>query len=157
VDVLVVAERTGLPEHGVNKRRLAMVDVCDDGDVAEVVPNGDGHACGSRFVWSGSDRGSRAAPFSLLGPPRTQVRDLVPTIRTIRRNRSSMCSVKLGAGRPDPGRSIHRGVPHLSYGGVRVADWTLPGYTELRELGPGSFGRVALARRHDPGSTLVAI
>jgi hypothetical protein len=38
-----------------------------------------------------------------------------------------------------------------------VADWTLPGYTELRELGTGSFGRVTLARRHDPGETLVAI
>jgi hypothetical protein len=37
-----------------------------------------------------------------------------------------------------------------------VADWTLPGYTELHELGSGGFGRVALAR-HDESGTLVAI
>jgi hypothetical protein len=37
-----------------------------------------------------------------------------------------------------------------------VAGWALPGYTELRELGTGSFGRVVLAR-HDGSGTLVAI
>ena len=37
VDVLVVAERAGLPEHGVHERRLAVVDVRHDGDVAQVV------------------------------------------------------------------------------------------------------------------------
>jgi hypothetical protein len=37
-----------------------------------------------------------------------------------------------------------------------VAGWTLPGYTESRELGTGSFGRVVLAR-HDGSGTLVAI
>jgi eukaryotic-like serine/threonine-protein kinase len=37
-----------------------------------------------------------------------------------------------------------------------VADWRLPGYAELRELGTGSFGRVVLARDEGSG-TLVAI
>ena len=41
-DVLVGAEGAGLPEHGVDERRLAVVDVGDDGDVAEVVSGG-GH------------------------------------------------------------------------------------------------------------------
>ena len=36
-DVLVLAERAGLPEHRVDERRLAVVDVRDDRDVAEVV------------------------------------------------------------------------------------------------------------------------
>ena len=36
VDVLVGAEGARLPEHGVDERRLAVVDVGDDGDVAEV-------------------------------------------------------------------------------------------------------------------------
>lgn len=37
-----------------------------------------------------------------------------------------------------------------------MAGWTLPGYTELRELGTGSFGRVVLAR-HERSGALVAI
>jgi hypothetical protein len=41
-DVLIGAEGAGLPEHGVDERRLAVVDVGDDGDVAEVVSGG-GH------------------------------------------------------------------------------------------------------------------
>ena len=36
-DVLVLAEGAGLPEHGVDERRLAVVDVGDDRDVADVV------------------------------------------------------------------------------------------------------------------------
>ena len=36
VDVLVRAERAGLPQHGVDEGGLAVVDVGDDGDVAEV-------------------------------------------------------------------------------------------------------------------------
>ena len=36
VDVLVRAEGAGLPEHGVDERRLAVVDVGDDRDVAEI-------------------------------------------------------------------------------------------------------------------------
>ena len=35
-DVLVRAERTRLPEQGVHERRLAVVDVGDDGDVADL-------------------------------------------------------------------------------------------------------------------------
>ena len=35
-DVLVLAEGAGLPEHGVDQRRLPVVDVRDDGDVADV-------------------------------------------------------------------------------------------------------------------------
>ncbi|GLY73277.1 serine/threonine-protein kinase [Actinoallomurus iriomotensis] len=37
-----------------------------------------------------------------------------------------------------------------------MTDWRVPGYTELRELGTGSFGRVVLAR-HDGSGALVAI
>ena len=36
-DLLVLAERPRLPEHGVDERRLPVVDVRDDGDVPEVV------------------------------------------------------------------------------------------------------------------------
>jgi hypothetical protein len=39
-DVLVGAERAGLPEQGVDERRLAVVDVGDDRDVPEVVAAG---------------------------------------------------------------------------------------------------------------------
>src|SRR5215831_5049679 len=38
---------------------------------------------------------------------------------------------------------------------VRVT-WTVPGYTEIRELGKGGAGRVVLAS-HDPTGTMVAI
>ena len=41
-DVLVVAERVGLPEHGVDQRGLAVVDVGDDRDIAQIVAVGDG-------------------------------------------------------------------------------------------------------------------
>jgi len=39
-DVLVLPERSGLPEHRVDERRLAVVDVSDDGDVAEILAGG---------------------------------------------------------------------------------------------------------------------
>ena len=39
-DVLVVAERAGLPEQRVDERRLAVVDVRDDGDVPKIVSVG---------------------------------------------------------------------------------------------------------------------
>jgi len=37
-----------------------------------------------------------------------------------------------------------------------MSDWTVPGYTQLKELGSGGFGRVILARHHASG-VLVAI
>ncbi|MCO6009500.1 serine/threonine protein kinase [Actinoallomurus purpureus] len=37
-----------------------------------------------------------------------------------------------------------------------MGDWALPGYTEVRELGKGGFGRVVLAR-HDESGTHVAV
>ena len=40
VDVLVGAERPALPQHRVDQRRLPVVDVGDDGDVAEVLAAG---------------------------------------------------------------------------------------------------------------------
>ena len=40
VDVLVGPEGTGLPQHGIDKGRLAVVDVRHDGDVAQVRTNG---------------------------------------------------------------------------------------------------------------------
>ena len=36
-DVLVLAERAGLPQHRVDEGCLAVVDVCDDRDVPDVV------------------------------------------------------------------------------------------------------------------------
>ncbi len=41
-DVLVLAERAGLPEHRVDEGCLAVVDVRDDRDVSEVVTEGEG-------------------------------------------------------------------------------------------------------------------
>ena len=43
LDLLVRAERSRLPEHRVDERRLAVVDVRDDRDVAEVGAAGRGH------------------------------------------------------------------------------------------------------------------
>src|SRR6202030_4802964 len=37
-----------------------------------------------------------------------------------------------------------------------MADWDVPGYTELKTLGSGGFGEVVLAR-HDSSGSLVAI
>ena len=37
-----------------------------------------------------------------------------------------------------------------------MAEWSVPGYTALRQLGEGGFGEVLLAR-HDATGTLVAI
>ena len=37
-----------------------------------------------------------------------------------------------------------------------MADWDVPGFTELKALGSGGFGDVVLAR-HDESGTLVAI
>ena len=40
VDVLVGPEHTGLPQHGVDQRALVVVDVGDDGDVAQIITTG---------------------------------------------------------------------------------------------------------------------
>jgi hypothetical protein len=42
VDVRALPEGAGLPEHRVDERRLAVVDVGDDGDVAQVLAGGGG-------------------------------------------------------------------------------------------------------------------
>ena len=47
VDVLILAKRAGLPEQGVDERRLPMVDVGDDCEVAEVFAAGHTTAHGS--------------------------------------------------------------------------------------------------------------
>jgi len=39
---------------------------------------------------------------------------------------------------------------------IDMVEWAVPGYTALRDLGTGGFGRVVLAR-HDATGTLVAI
>ena len=39
---------------------------------------------------------------------------------------------------------------------IDTAEWAVPGYTALRDLGTGGFGKVVLAR-HDATGTLVAI
>ena len=41
-------------------------------------------------------------------------------------------------------------------GAICVAEWGVPGYTELKALGSGGSGDVVLAR-HDASGTLVAI
>ena len=43
VDVLVLAERTGLPEHLVDQRGLSVVNVGNDGDIADVTAGLHGH------------------------------------------------------------------------------------------------------------------
>ena len=64
-DVLAGPKRAGLPEHGVDERRLAMVDVGDDGDVAEVGAAGhgarDGRDCAARHVEGNARSESRQA------------------------------------------------------------------------------------------------
>jgi hypothetical protein len=44
-DLLVGPERAGLPEHGVDERRLSVVDVGDDCDVAQVIALGERAVC----------------------------------------------------------------------------------------------------------------
>src|ERR1017187_7738275 len=44
----------------------------------------------------------------------------------------------------------------VNWGEVRMQQWNVPGYTELRALGSGGFGEVILAR-HDASGVLVAI
>ena len=69
---LVLGEGAGLPEHGVDQRGLAVVDVRDDRDVAEIATDGarlldeigDGHA-GALFPREGIRsivRGSASYP-----------------------------------------------------------------------------------------------
>jgi hypothetical protein len=36
LQITAFVQRTGLPQHGVNQGRLAVVDVRDNGDVAEI-------------------------------------------------------------------------------------------------------------------------
>ena len=55
--VLVVAEGAGLPQHRVDQRRLAVVDVGDDRHVADV--SSFSHTCSVRDL---SQTGGRAAP-----------------------------------------------------------------------------------------------
>ena len=43
-DGLVRPERAGLAEHRVDERRLAVIDVGDDREIAQVAPNGEGRA-----------------------------------------------------------------------------------------------------------------
>ena len=71
VHVLVLAERPGLPEHGVHERGLAVVDVSHDGDVADVFAEGHEQAA--------FDRESRCAagrrrPSSVRGERRRSAR-----------------------------------------------------------------------------------
>ena len=74
-DGLVRAERAGLAEHRVDERGLAVVDVGDDRDVAQVVADGGGGrvegramawAWRSRAVTHGPARVSHMAPFRAI-------------------------------------------------------------------------------------------
>src|SRR5215468_2118972 len=63
-DVLVGAEGAALPQHGVDQRRLAVVDVGDDGEVAQRLAarqTWSGH-CGTSFVSVSWDRGEERRP-----------------------------------------------------------------------------------------------
>ena len=66
-DVLVGAEGAGLPEHGVDERRLAVVDVGDDRDVAEVLAGG-GHAL--RLEGTREPRFAGGVEGAVVGRPR---------------------------------------------------------------------------------------
>ena len=75
VDVLVGAERPGLPEHGVDEGRLAVVDVRDDGDVAEVIARrhrGIVRAVGASTLVPGSDD---RHTWCRMGAPATVIYD----------------------------------------------------------------------------------
>ena len=85
VHVLVLAERPGLPEHGVHERGLAVVDVGHDGDVADVVAERQGQAAFDR----GSERaaGRRRLP-SVPSEQRLGRRRTVERVRDVRRPRN---------------------------------------------------------------------
>src|SRR6202034_1677700 len=64
-----------------------------------------------------------------------------------------------------PAAAIRVPPEHRIYGGaglgsrdeaILMAEWTVPGYTELKPLGSGGFGSVVLAR-HDATGTAVAV
>ena len=72
-DGLVRAERAGLAEHRVDERRLAVVDVGDDGDVAQVGADGGradgGHGgAGSGGVGHGRGAVSHIGRSGAAGP-----------------------------------------------------------------------------------------
>src|SRR6478752_566246 len=73
VDVLVLAERAGLPEHLVDEGGLAVVDVSDDGDVADVrtgLQRHEGHSLRVlRCLCTCSPGSRRVRPFSPRRPP----------------------------------------------------------------------------------------
>ena len=67
VDVLVGAEGAGLPEHGVDERGLAVVDVGDDRDVAQLVDGLERAHRRARVVagwcrWPTASRSARRSP-----------------------------------------------------------------------------------------------
>ena len=59
VHVLVLAEGAGLPQHGVDERGLAVVDVGHDGHVADVVAGG--HGVRHSGIEGGKGSGARIA------------------------------------------------------------------------------------------------
>src|SRR5206468_12211965 len=65
--VLVLAERARLPEHRVDQRRLAVVDVGDDRQVAEVGALGH-HTSAS--VWKSSGTVASGMPLASMSGPR---------------------------------------------------------------------------------------
>ena len=67
VDVLVGAERAGLPQQGVDQRGLAVVDVGDDRDVAQIRARGHGDLRGEASMLPAS----RASRFSCASPGRS--------------------------------------------------------------------------------------
>ena len=52
VDVLVGAEGAGLPEHGIDEGGLAVVDVGNDGDIADVTAGLHGHDAHCLSLWA---------------------------------------------------------------------------------------------------------
>ena len=76
-DVLVHAERAGLPQHRIDERRLSVVDVSDDRDVPDVV------ALGHRprvAVCRSADPGTTVGPSTAVASQLSPSRPLSPII-----------------------------------------------------------------------------
>ena len=90
VDVLVGAERAGLPQQGVDQRGLAVVDVGDDRNIAQIRARGHGdlrrgslHATAS----AGLARFAGVTPRAIVNGSDGRIRAGVPDRHLVRRHR----------------------------------------------------------------------
>ena len=68
-NILVLSERASLPEHGVDERRLAMVDVGDDRDVTEILAGGHSTRVAAAQGFAGASRLLPCKHGSAIRPP----------------------------------------------------------------------------------------